>query len=99
MDAFALALLCQAREAVDRAEPATGLEHALLFAVEAAVSLAQVCEAQRCGDRVDDERLREAYSCARAAASAASFAVVEAEDSRRLQRQAVEVRALPHGDG
>jgi hypothetical protein len=96
MDSRVLALLCQAREAVED-EVQTGLDHALLFAVEAAVNLAQACEAQ--GDRLCADRMREAYSCVRAAATAARFAIVAAEDDRRSSRPAVDVRARPDAGG
>lgn len=87
MDGRVLPLLHQARDAVNQpAGPRTGLEHALLFAVEAALSLAQAWEAVHHGDRAGDDRLHEAYSCARAAVAAARFAVVEAGDGVRARR-------------
>jgi hypothetical protein len=67
----------------------TAVNAALLFTVEAALNLAELREelhhdaASRC------DRLREVYQCTRAAATAARFAVVAAEDRRRAEAVAV----------
>ena len=57
---------------------------ALLASVEAALSLAEVYEQLVVDPSTRCERVQEAYMCTRAAAMAARFAVVAADDRRRL---------------
>lgn len=75
----AYALVC------DRLDGDIAINAALLTTVEAALGLAEL-RADRCADAEQrSERLSEVYRCARAAATTVRFAVVEADDRRRIR--------------
>ena len=65
---------------------------ALLASVEAALSLAEVYEQLVVDPSTRCERVQEAYMCTRAAAMAARFAVVAADDRRRLNNHDKEAK-------